>query len=106
MSVTIGDFLLRKLAVQENTFKELSGEANSSNERANHGEGKASLEKMKHETVEAEVILIVKTINTGSSWLPISRRLKTLRASFSRVNKYKNRVLALQGLLSMRTCGG
>ena len=47
------DMLPRKLAVQENTFKELSGEANSSNERANHIEGEANLEKMKRETVEA-----------------------------------------------------
>jgi len=54
---TLGEMLLRKLAVQENTFKELSKEANSRDERANHREGKANLEKMKHETVEALMML-------------------------------------------------
>jgi hypothetical protein len=53
----LGDMLLRKLAAQENTFKELSREPNSSNERANHREGEANLEKMKYETVEALRIL-------------------------------------------------
>jgi hypothetical protein len=53
----LGDMLLKKLAVQENTFKELSREANSSNERANHKEGEANLEKIKHKTVEALMML-------------------------------------------------
>jgi hypothetical protein len=47
----------KKLAVQENTFKELSGEANSRKERVNHREGEANFEKMKHGTVKALVIL-------------------------------------------------
>jgi hypothetical protein len=53
----LGEMLLKKLAVQENTFKELSGKANSNNERANHTDGEADLEKMKRETVEALMIL-------------------------------------------------
>jgi hypothetical protein len=53
----LGETLLRKLAMQENTFKELSGEADSRNERANHTDREANLEKMKRETVEALMIL-------------------------------------------------
>jgi hypothetical protein len=49
--------LLRKLVVQENNFKELSGEANSRNKRANQREGKANLKKIKRETVKALIIL-------------------------------------------------
>lgn len=48
--------LLRKLAVYENTIKELL-EANSSNKTENHTEGKANLKKMKHKTIEALRIL-------------------------------------------------
>ena len=51
--VTVGDFLLRKLAAQENTLKELSGEATNSKETGNHRGREANLERMKHETVEA-----------------------------------------------------
>lgn len=46
----LGEMLLRKLAVQENIFKEFSGEAN---EKANQSEGEANLEKMKRDTVAA-----------------------------------------------------
>jgi hypothetical protein len=53
----LGEMLLRKLAVQEKNFTELSGESNSRNERANQREGEANLEKMKRETVEALMIL-------------------------------------------------
>jgi len=52
-AVTVGDFLLRKLAVQENTLKGLSKEAKNSKERVNHREGEKNLERLKHETVEA-----------------------------------------------------
>jgi hypothetical protein len=55
-AVRLGYFLLEELAVQENTFKELSGEANSSRE------GEANLEKMKHETVEAEEIKVIPMV--------------------------------------------
>jgi hypothetical protein len=53
----LGETVLRKLAVQENTFKKLSGEANSRSERADHREAEANLEKLKRETVEALTIL-------------------------------------------------
>jgi hypothetical protein len=46
--VRLRDFFLGELAVQENT--ELFGGANSSKERENH---RVSLERKKHETVEA-----------------------------------------------------
>jgi len=51
-AATVGDFLLRKLAAQEDTLKRLSGEATNSKERVNHREEEANLERMKHETVE------------------------------------------------------
>jgi hypothetical protein len=51
--VTVGDFLLRKLAAQENTSQGLSGEAKNSKELVDHGEGQKHLERMKRETVEA-----------------------------------------------------
>jgi len=44
--------LIRKLAVQENTFKDFSGKVNSRNERENHREGEKNLEKMNHKTFE------------------------------------------------------
>lgn len=56
-AVTVGDFLLRKLAVQENALKGLSGEANDSKETVDHREGQEYLEKMKHETVEAITLM-------------------------------------------------
>ena len=49
----ITDCLLRMLAAQENTSQELSGEAKSSDGRANYRGEVANLEKMKRETVEA-----------------------------------------------------
>jgi hypothetical protein len=45
-AATVGDFLLRKLAAQENTLKGLSGEATNSKERVNHLGGEATLERM------------------------------------------------------------
>ena len=56
-AVMVGDFLLRKLAAQENSLKGLSGEAKSSKERVNHREGEENLERMKHETVEALALM-------------------------------------------------
>jgi hypothetical protein len=50
----LGEMLLKKLAVQENPFKELSGDANSRNECR---EAEANLEKMKCETIEALMTL-------------------------------------------------
>ena len=57
-AIGIRDCLLRKLAAQENTLQELSGEANSSGGRANHRGEEANLEKMRRETVEALKMLI------------------------------------------------
>jgi hypothetical protein len=56
-AVTVGDFLLRKLAAQENTLKGLSEEAKNSKERVNHREGEENLERAKHETVEALTLM-------------------------------------------------
>ena len=53
----LGEMLLKKLAMQESASEGLSGEANSRNERANHTDGEANLEKMKRETVEALMML-------------------------------------------------
>jgi hypothetical protein len=58
-AVIVSDCLLRKLAAQENTLKGLSGEAKNSKERVDHKEGEASLERMKHETVEALAALML-----------------------------------------------
>jgi hypothetical protein len=43
--VTVGDFLLRKLAAQENTLEGLSGEGKNSKETVDHGEGQEQLER-------------------------------------------------------------
>jgi hypothetical protein len=56
--IGIRDCLLRMLAAQENTSQELSGEANSSDGRANYRGEVANLEKMKCETVEALKMLM------------------------------------------------
>jgi hypothetical protein len=56
-AVTVGDFLLRKLAAQENTLKGLSGEGKNSKETVDHGEGQEHLERMKRETVEALTLM-------------------------------------------------
>jgi hypothetical protein len=55
--VTVGDFLLRKLAAQENTLKRLSGEVKNSKEMVNRREGQEHLERMKYETVEALALM-------------------------------------------------
>ena len=60
-AVTVGDFLLRKLAAQENTLMGLSGEAKNSEERVNHREGEKNLETMKHETVEALTLMYLSS---------------------------------------------
>jgi hypothetical protein len=57
-AVGIRDCLLRKLAAQENASQELSGEANSSDGRANHGGEEANFEKMRRETEEALEMLM------------------------------------------------
>ncbi|KAM0132868.1 hypothetical protein ACHAP3_006157 [Botrytis cinerea] len=54
----IRDCLLRMLASQENTSQDLSGEANSSDGRANYRGEVGNLEKMKRETVEALKMLM------------------------------------------------
>lgn len=56
-AVMVGDFLLRKLAAQENALKGLSGEARNIKEMVNHREGQEDLEKMKHETVEVVTLM-------------------------------------------------
>jgi hypothetical protein len=50
----LGEMLLRKLVVQENIFKELSGETN---EKINQREGEVNLEKIKHEIIETLILL-------------------------------------------------
>jgi hypothetical protein len=50
-AVTVGGFLLRKLAAQENTLKGLSGEGKNSKEMVGHGEGQEHLERMKREAL-------------------------------------------------------
>jgi hypothetical protein len=47
-TIIIGHFLLRKLAVQENTLKGLSGEVTNSKETINYKEKETSLERIKH----------------------------------------------------------
>jgi hypothetical protein len=49
---------LRKLAAQENTSQELSGETNSSNGRVNYKGEQANFEKIKRETKEVLEMLI------------------------------------------------
>jgi hypothetical protein len=55
--VTVGDFLLRKLAAQENTLKGLYGEGKNSREMVDQGEGQEHLERIKRETVEALILM-------------------------------------------------
>jgi hypothetical protein len=52
-AVTVGDFLLRKLAAQENALKGLSGDGKNSKEMVDYGEGQEHLERMKRKTAEA-----------------------------------------------------
>jgi len=56
-AVTVGDFLLRKLAAQENTLKGLSGDGKNTREMVDHREKQEHLERMKRETVEAITLM-------------------------------------------------
>lgn len=56
-ALELAEFLLMKLAVQENTLRGLSGEATNNKEMENQREEEANLERMKHETVEALMTL-------------------------------------------------
>jgi hypothetical protein len=71
----LGDMLSRKFAVQENTFKELPREANSSNESVNHREGKANLEKVKNETVNEIQPVNGNTVEKGTHYNSICMRV-------------------------------
>ena len=52
-AVTVGDFLLRKLAAQENTLEGLSGKGKNSKETVDYRKGQEQLERKKCETVQA-----------------------------------------------------
>jgi hypothetical protein len=56
-AVTVGDFLLRKLAAQENTLEGLSGKGKNSIDTVDHGEVQEQLERIKRETVEALTLM-------------------------------------------------
>jgi hypothetical protein len=57
-AIGIRDFLLKKLAAQENASQDLSGEANSSDGRAKRRGEEANLKKMRRETEEALEMLM------------------------------------------------
>jgi hypothetical protein len=50
-AVTVGDFLLRELAAQENTLEGWSGKGKNSKDTVDHGEGQEQLERIKRETL-------------------------------------------------------
>jgi hypothetical protein len=56
-AVTVGDFLLRKLAAQENTLNRLSREGKNSKEMVDYKERQEHLERMKRETVKALTLI-------------------------------------------------
>jgi hypothetical protein len=55
--VTVRDFLLKKLAAQENTLKGLFREGKNSKETVDYGEGQEHLERIKRETVKALTLM-------------------------------------------------
>jgi hypothetical protein len=56
-TVTVGDFLLRKLAVQENTLKGLSREGKNSKETVDYRKGQEQLERIKYKTIKALILI-------------------------------------------------